>query len=175
MRKLFATIVTALMFGVVAYSQTIAFLGIPIDGSLKSFNTQLKNRGYEYSPPLDVYYGVFNGKDVLCKSMDNHGEVWRVYVRYDISQEERYIASEYNTLIKMFQDSAKYHESYTTAVTDASELYTDIKIHGKIYESSFLTPDEKGCVWFGLFYERGYYYIGLFYDNLNNSPNGEDL
>lgn len=175
MKRILSIIVAMLMMGVAAYSQTITFLGIPVDGSQESFRTRLLNKGYEYSSIFDCYSGVFNGHDILCKSMDNHGNLWRIYIRYAVNEEEAYIASEYNTLIQLFKANTKYHESYTTPVKDASTLYSDIKLHGKVIESSFLTPDEKGCVWFRLFNERGYFYIGLFYDNLNNAPNGEDL
>lgn len=33
----------------------------------------------------------------------------------------------------------------------------------------------KGCVWFTIHEKYGEYYIGIYYDNLNNRPNGEDL
>ena len=33
----------------------------------------------------------------------------------------------------------------------------------------------KGCVWFRIHKQYGRYHIGLYYDNLNNRPNGEDL
>lgn len=33
----------------------------------------------------------------------------------------------------------------------------------------------KGSVWFKIFEHYGKYYIGLYYDNLLNKPNGEDL
>ena len=40
---------------------------------------------------------------------------------------------------------------------------------GKIFQMS------KGSVWFQIFEYHGKYYIGLYYDNLINKPNGEDL
>ena len=40
---------------------------------------------------------------------------------------------------------------------------------GKIFQMS------KGSVWFQIFEYYGKYYIGLYYDNLINKPNGEDL
>ena len=33
----------------------------------------------------------------------------------------------------------------------------------------------NGSVWFKIFEYYGKYYIGLYYDNLINKPNGEDL
>ena len=57
------------------------------------------------------------------------------------------------------------------------EFYSDkdnyIQVFSSIVDKIFQMS--KGSVWFQIFEYYGKYYIGLYYDNLINSPNGEDL
>ena len=57
------------------------------------------------------------------------------------------------------------------------EFYSDkdnyIQVFSSIVDKIFQMS--KGSVWFQIFEYYGKYYIGLYYDNLVNKPNGEDL
>ncbi len=57
------------------------------------------------------------------------------------------------------------------------EFYSDkdnyIQVFSSIVDKIFQIS--KGSVWFQIFEYYGKYYIGLYYDNLVNKPNGEDL
>ena len=57
------------------------------------------------------------------------------------------------------------------------EFYSDkdnyIQVFSSIVDKIFQMS--KGSVWFQIFEYYGKYYIGLYYDNLINKPNGEDL
>ena len=57
------------------------------------------------------------------------------------------------------------------------EFYSDkdnyIQVFSSIVDKIFQMS--KGSVWFQIFEHYGKYYIGIYYDNLINSPNGEDL
>ncbi len=57
------------------------------------------------------------------------------------------------------------------------EFYSDkdnyIQVFSSIVDKIFQIS--KGSVWFQIFEYYGKYYIGLYYDNLINKPNGEDL
>ena len=57
------------------------------------------------------------------------------------------------------------------------EFYSDkdnyIQVFSSIVDKIFQMS--KGSVWFQIFEYYGKYYIGIYYDNLINQPNGEDL
>ena len=57
------------------------------------------------------------------------------------------------------------------------EFYSDkdnyIQVFSSIVDKIFQMS--KGSVWFQIFEYYGKYYIGIYYDNLINKPNGEDL
>ena len=57
------------------------------------------------------------------------------------------------------------------------EFYSDkdnyIQVFSSIVDKIFQMS--KGSVWFTIFEHYGKYYIGIYYDNLVNKPNGEDL
>ena len=59
----------------------------------------------------------------------------------------------------------------------SEEFYSDkdnyIQVFSSIVDKIFQMS--KNEVWFKIFEYHGKYYIGLYYDNLINSPNGEDL
>ena len=57
------------------------------------------------------------------------------------------------------------------------EFYSDKDLYNQLVSSvtDKIIQMSKGSVWFKIFEHYGKYYIGLYYDNLLNAPNGEDL
>ena len=58
------------------------------------------------------------------------------------------------------------------------DFYSDKELYNQLILSTVRMAAiqmSKGSVWFKIFEYYGKYYIGLYYDNLINSPNGEDL
>ena len=58
------------------------------------------------------------------------------------------------------------------------EFYSDKDNYDKLISaivSSKVIQMSNSSVWFKIFEHYGEYYIGLYYDNLLNAPNGEDL
>ena len=58
------------------------------------------------------------------------------------------------------------------------EFYSDKDNYDKLISFHFglkVIQMSNGSIWFKIFEHYGKYYIGLYYDNLLNAPNGEDL
>ena len=57
------------------------------------------------------------------------------------------------------------------------EFYSDKDLYNQLVSSvtDKIIQMSKGSVWFKIFEHYGKYYIGFYYDNLLNAPNGEDL
>ena len=66
----------------------------------------------------------------------------------------------------------------TTVGITYGEFYSDKDLYNQLILSTVRMAAiqmSNGSVWFKIFEYYGKYYIGLYYDNLINSPNGEDL
>lgn len=57
------------------------------------------------------------------------------------------------------------------------EFYSDKDLYNQLVSSvtDKIIQMSKGSVWFKIFEHYGKYFIGIYYDNLINKPNGEDL
>ena len=166
---------------------TIKFLGIPIDGSKEQMIKELKNKGFKYNPQFENLSGRFNGKDSNIYISTNNGKVDRVYVASSVLEDEASIRISYNNLrmavrfivevawqahfvtnmfIQPTEEELKDMEEKTSNMTeDEANLYFGTKALENI----------SGQVWFTISEHYGKYYISLYYDNLKNRANGEDL
>ena len=66
----------------------------------------------------------------------------------------------------------------TTVGITYGEFYSDKDLYNQLILSTVRMAAiqmSNGSVWFKIFEYYGKYYIGLYYDNLINKPNGEDL
>ena len=61
-------------------SNTIKFLGIPVDGTKKEMISKLQEKGYKYDASYDVLFGEFNGKDVTISVQTVNNRVWRIAI-----------------------------------------------------------------------------------------------
>ena len=59
-------------------SNTIKFLGIPIDGTKKEMISKLQAKGYEYDASSDLLFGEFNGTKVIIYVQTVNNRVWRI-------------------------------------------------------------------------------------------------
>ena len=78
--------------------------------------------------------------------------------------------------VKLALDEKK--DEKTTVGITYGEFYSDKELYNQLILSTVRMAAiqmSNGSVWFQIFEHYGKYYIGLYYDNLINSPNGEDL
>lgn len=185
MRRLF--IVTVMFFfSVVLHAQNdvTRFLGIPVDGSKQEMIQKLKEKGFtEYGN--DFLRGEFNGAEVLLNVVTNNRKVYRIMVS-DLSEvSETDIKIRFNNLCLQFLNNSKYApSSLDQTIPDDENIHYEI--NKKRYEATFyqISPNDttveqrfNRLVWFmiseGVKYDT--YRICMFYDNVKNQANGEDL
>lgn len=246
MKKFAATLflVCSCLFAIAQNSNTLTFLGIPVDGSKQDMEAQLKQKGFKEKFGYDCLTGQFNGETVDVYIHTNHQIVDRIYVAF-LPTTEHEIRIKYNRLLTQFKNNKKYSEIFcdNAEIPMDEDIEHEISANHKRYEATFryFNPDEDlseegimercynaglsspwpedkvanfitlianysnlseeeqvelyeftldllqatksvfdsitiGSVWFTIHrVYKGAYYIGLYYDNLANRPNGEDL
>ena len=166
----------------------VNFMGIPVDGTKSEMISKLKQKGFEYK--YDSYYdfdyltGMFNGKNVFISISVYKGKVWRIKVIDKAIYSESSIKTQFNILIKQFENNGKYTYLYDQKLDENLDISYEIDVNKKQIEAAFIPlfdkkewePDFQGMVWL-LIEKSGYdkYNIIIHYDNLSNMPKGEDL
>lgn len=188
MKKLLS-ILTMLVLSISMYAQreVTKFLGIPVDGTKSEMIRKLKAKGFEEIPGSDgTLTGEFNGREVYIYVQTNNNKVWRIAVVYVNSVDESQIKIRFNNLCWQFLDNPKYIPAYDTDFTlsDDYDIGYEISTHHKQIEASFrqkisdVVDDDIDyrAVWFTIIeYKYGKYRIALYYENIYNAANGEDL
>lgn len=159
-------------------SNVLKFMGIPVDGSKTEVIQKLKEKGFKYDSINDCLTGRFNGKESNIFISTNKNKVDRIYVCDANGTDEANIRIAYNNLLNQFNNNSKYITiEDNKPLSENEDISYEMTVHNKIYEAGFYLKENttQGCVWFRIieFYRK--YYIAIFYDNLNNRPNGEDL
>lgn len=187
MKKLLCAM-ALLVCSMVMYAQNdvTKFLGIPVDGSKKDMIQKLEAKGFQYNRTLDCLVGEFNGQDVALRVVTNNNKVWRIMVIDVNDTNEENIRIRFNTLLNQFVGNSKYIAAdYNTSIPDDEDISYEMQVHSKRYEANFCqlstggnaTDDySKRHVWFIIVSPTfGQYCIALYYDNICNQANGEDL
>ena len=137
MRK--TLLITVLLFIVsicFAQSDPIKFLGIPVDGSLAQFESKLMSKGFKYYSLNECYKGQFNGKSVDVIIHTNHDVVDRVVVLFPRTSEQS-IRTEYNRLLKQFNDTGKYIGLLNEEIPEKEDISYEMTVNNKFYQCSF--------------------------------------
>ncbi len=179
---------TLLLFAFSLSAQTEAvttFLGIPIDGTKSEMIKKLKAKGYTDCPyAKDAVSGEFNGVDVNIYIHTNNNLVYRLCIIDNNLRGESQIKIRYNHLCNQFQNNSRYMIVDPTisdySLSDNEDIKYEITVNDKQYQASyFQNPDTPGfldrLVWFTIAESYGEYGIIMFYENLKNAANGEDL
>lgn len=116
--------------------ETIAFMGIPIDGSKRAFVQELKKKGFRYDLTGKVLEGQFNGKNVKLVVSTNKNIVDRVFVMFP-SNRPNAIKNEYNILLDQFGKNEKYAEMVANPIPDDEDIDYEISSNGKRYEAVY--------------------------------------
>lgn len=171
----------------IGFSQ-VNFMGIPVDGDARNMLKQLRAKGftdmsetYEMeNMTLPILKGTFNGQSAHIFIATNNKKVYRVYVAYVKTVSEAQIIIDYNNLLYQFEHNKKYLHIDGQKIQQSEDVSYEMRIHNKVYDASFyqILSDEmteKNLVWYRINEYDGEYYISIFYDNLSNQANGEDL
>lgn len=201
MKRLLFILVCSLVF-CASYSQGLGeplkkditqFMGIPIDGSVSLMTDRLKDKGFV---PFDEgLFGLFNGENVLINMNEYKGKVWRVFVVFPL-MDSYSVKSKYNTLSQEFQSKSNYikiENEATYYIDNNTNLSYSMNIENKRFVANFLQLGgnvnynklseielkkhlSKKLIWFYISDEgENQYRIVLYYENLYNFSNGDDL
>jgi hypothetical protein len=160
------------------YAQnTIKFLGIPIDGTKREMISKLEAKGYEYDSYNDCLAGEFNGTDVQISVQTINNRVWRIAVIDKSYTNETNIKIRFNNLFEQFSNNSKYVRLEGYMVNENDDISYEMTVKDKRYDVSFGLVDTSinGLVWYTIGGVYGKYKIAIFYENLNNAANGDDL
>jgi len=165
-----------------AQQDVTKFLGIPVDGTKQEMIQKLKAKGFTSNPySKDFLSGKFNGQDVTVGLVDNNGKVYRVLVMFPTTKTESDIIIFFNNLYRQFSNNSKYKHAFETdqTIPEGEDISYEINVKNKRYEADFFQLPEEGCeqryVWFMIVEQYSDYQVVLFYDNMLNAANGEDL
>lgn len=178
-----------MLFATAAYAQkdVTKFLGIPVDGTKAEMIQKLKAKGFTstaYDP--EILEGEFNGTAVYVHVATNNNKVYRVMVVDKNGQSEGNIIIRFNKLCSQFENNKKYFPMTLESqkISEDEDISYEITVHDKRYQAAFfqmsdgdssLSDMENRQVWFMISKNIMDYVIYMFYDNLNNQSNGEDL
>lgn len=180
--KQLVIIILALFAGTAISAQTnsdvLKFMGIPVDGNKEQMIEELKAKGFKYDSKNDCLKGQFNGKNSDILISTNKNKVDRIVVKTSTTLSTADIRISYNNLLQQFNTNNKYIAlEENEFISEDEDISYEITVHDKRYEAIFYPKENitQGVVWFMIYRSFGEYSIGIFYDNLNNRPNGEDL
>ena len=159
-------------------SNTIKFLGIPVDGTKKEMISKLQAKGYIYDAVSDALFGEFNGTDAVISVHTVNNRVWRIAIGdADMNSDEANIKIRYNRLFEQLSNNGKYEVADGSTIGEKEDISYEMIVHEKRYEAAFAFKDKSihGFVWYMIAEQYGKYGIVMFYENLDNAANGDDL
>ena len=157
---------------------TIKFLGIPIEGNKKEMISKLQAKGYEYDATSDALFGEFNGTNVAISVQTVNNRVWRIaVVDANMNSDVANIRIRFNRLFEQLSNNGKYEVANGSILEEKEDISYEMLVHKKRYEASFTFKDNSihGIVWYMIAERYGKYGIVMFYENLDNAANGDDL
>lgn len=180
MKKLFLSLFLSVMtFAAIAQdNNTIKFLGIPVDGNKKEMISKLQAKGYEYDTSSDALFGEFNGINVIISVQTVNNRVWRIaIVDANMNSDEANIKIRFNRLFEQLSNNGKYEVADGSTLGEKEDISYEMLVHKKRYDASFTFKDKSihGIVWYMIAEQYGKYGIVMFYENLDNAANGDDL
>lgn len=180
MKRFLATFLFVLMTiaAIAQDSNTIKFLGIPVDGTKKEMISKLQAKGYKCFIGSDSLFGEFNGTDVILSVQTVNNRVWRIaIVDENMNNDEVDIKHRYNRLFEQLSNNGKYEVHAGSTLGEKDNISYEMTFLKKRYDAIFHLKDKSihGRVWYTIAEEDGGYGIIMFYENLDNEANGDDL
>lgn len=194
MKKLLLALALLNCLSVTAQEKDVTtFLGIPVDGLKSEMIQKLKAKGF--TPSLydeNSLDGEFNGTNVSVIPVTNNNKVYRIAVMDSSFSNETDIKIRFNRLCSQFENNARYITliGQSFDIPEDEDLSYNITVKNKRYEAAFyqkannteglsyedvLLKSHHKPVWFMIDNQYGKYRIIMFYDNILNQSNGEDL
>lgn len=168
-----------------AQSDVTTFLGIPVDGTKSEMIRKLKAKGFKEVRYLEgTLEGEFNGRDVYVSVGTNNNKVYRICLYDKNTTTEASIRIRFNTLCDQFARNPKYAEQEYDFLSENEKIGYGISVEHKRYQASFYQKkDAKSVdigmldrvVWFMISEDLGSFRIVMYYDNMKNQANGDDL
>lgn len=159
-------------------SNVLKFMGIPVDGSEAQVVQKLKEKGFVYNSFNNCLVGQFNGQVSWVFVSTNKNKVDRITVCSIDGTNEANIRIVYNNLLQQFNNNSKYIAAVgNKPIPENEDISYEMLVRKKRYDAVFYLKENstQGMVWFTIYKEICNYHIAIFYENLNNRPNGEDL
>lgn len=253
LRKLVFTLLMLLTLVLDAQENDVTkFMGIPVDGSKSDMILKLEEKGFVWNNEAECLEGMFNGRGVFLRVIENKNKVYRILVEDAISWNASDIVVNYNRLVEQFENNVKYivyQFSQNEKIAKKENIQYEMEVNNKRYQSTFYQKGENWpkemeidldipfcketegivdsfhesvvniiktsisgyyeqylketrlmtkeqlyefdkklfveihdyldtsnrTVWFMIFKENDKYKIIMYYDNVLNEPNGEDL
>ena len=180
MKRFLATFLFVLMtiVSIAQNSNTIKFLDIPVAATKKEMISKLQAKGYEYDAYSDVLLGEFNGTNVIIYVQTVNNRVWRIGIcDANVNNDAANIKIRYNNLFKQLSNNDKYKIDSGSILGEEEDISYEMTIHNKRYEATFTFKDKSihGRVWYMIVEKYGKYGIMMYYENLDNEANGDDL
>ena len=161
------------------------FLGIPVDGTVSSMKQKLVSKGFvpKKVGTNEFLEGEFNGCDVNVYICTNNNKVYRIMLGDKNTVDEAQIKIRFNNLVSQFENNKRYTSLDKFTLSDEEDISYEMTVHNKSYEALFFqVPNMENMemmvmkpVWFKICESYGEYYICMYYDNIYNQANGEDL
>ena len=176
-----------------AQKDVTKFLGIPVDGTKAEMIRKLKAKGFTSTAyDKDILEGEFNGQDVYIHVVTNNNKVYRIVVVDAYGVDETDIRIRYNNLCEQFSNNINYMSGGDYSIPMGEDISYEMIVNNKRYDAIFfqkafndsaITTDEflelssKKVVWFSIREDImvGKYLIMIYYENLYNKANGQDL
>ncbi len=180
-------VIIALITSISLFAQkdVTKFMGIPIDGSKSEMIQKLKRKGFVSSAfDKDILMGNFNGREVFVGIVTNNNKVCRIGLTDVYTSGETDIKIRFNTLCQQFNNNPNYVSLNDYTIPEDEDIDYELTVHDKRYEAVFfqkttetdsIESASKKIVWFMISKNVGEYGINMFYDNVYNQANGEDL
>lgn len=184
---IFTLFLSAIAFTMVAQKDVTKFLGIPVDGTKSEMIRKLKAKGFKEIPYSDgILKGEFNGFDVEIYIMTNNNKVWRLIVADQNSMDANNIKSRFNNLHYQFAQNPKYLSVSDFTIPETEDISYETLVNKKQYQAAFYQKalDNTGDftkttsmkqVWFTIIENYSEFKLAIYYENLYNQANGEDL
>lgn len=149
MKKLLFIAMMCLMSAfTLAQTKHVQFKGIPVDGTLSSFVSQLKNQGFTYLGEEDgvaLLSGKFAGySDCTIAVVSTKGTVWKVVVLFSETESWDAIVNQYNEFKQSFE--LKYNskpqsvEELQDTYSRGGLVYIGFKDEKNVWGSAFQVP-----------------------------------
>lgn len=173
-----------------AQKDVTKFLGIPVDGSKTEMIRKLKAKGFRTtSYDRNILEGEFNGMKANVLVVTNGNKVWRILVYDPTPVDARSIQIRFNQLLSQFENNPKYISLGNQLIPNDEDISYNILVNKKRYEAVLyqkalqksnstevnMEVSSKKQVWFMITELLGQFGIIMFYDNVYNQANGEDL